>query len=246
MLMNDDKSAERRTWHQPLYLQLREVMVKRIADGTWKSGDLLPNEGDLARAFGVSVGTMRKGLDLMERERLIRRRQGRGTFINDPSSHELLLRFANVCGPDGKRILGYVKWTEVEEGVANKMECTRLGLTITDRVYRTRRLRYADHKPFMLVDSSMPAALFPGLDKLNGGPAEIVTLAREFGMLLGRAEERVSIEDASARVGKALAIAAGSSVAVLDRVVYRLDGIPVHWRMGWCELTKNRYLAEMR
>src|ERR1700694_5609817 len=104
LVMDADKPTEKRLSHQVLYLQVREALVKRIADGTWKAGDAMPNEGNLARELGVSMGTLRKALDLMERERLITRKQGRGTFINDPSSDALLLRFANICGPDGKRI----------------------------------------------------------------------------------------------------------------------------------------------
>lgn len=244
-MMNADKPTEKRLWNQVLYLQVRDALVERIADGTWKAGDAVPNETNLAREFGVSVGTLRKALDLMERERLITRRQGRGTFINDPSSNALLLRFANICGPDGERILGEVKSAQVTEGAANEMECKRLGLKASDRVYRTRRIRYANQKPFTLVESSMSAALFPGLDQMNGGPAEIVTLAQRFGMLLGRAEVRISVAAASASVAEALGAAVGSSVAVLDRVVYRIDGIPLHWRMTWCQLTENHYLVEM-
>ena len=53
--------------------------------GEWKPGSAIPNESDLAREFGVSAGTMRKALDLMEGEHLLTRRQGRGTFVNDQS-----------------------------------------------------------------------------------------------------------------------------------------------------------------
>ena len=51
---------------RPLYLQLRDALVERIARGQWKPGAAVPNEQDLAREFGVSPGTMRKALDLME------------------------------------------------------------------------------------------------------------------------------------------------------------------------------------
>src|ERR1700674_2691778 len=111
---------------KPLYLQLRDALAERIAAKVWKPGPAIPNEGDLAREFGVSPGTMRKTLDLLERERLVTRRQGRGTFVNDQSSEELAVRFTNVRGPDGDRLVGDVNSAEITEGVANEMECTRL------------------------------------------------------------------------------------------------------------------------
>src|SRR4051812_41587123 len=48
---------------RPLYLQLRDALAERVAGGEWRPGAAIPNEGDLAREFGVSAGTMRKALD---------------------------------------------------------------------------------------------------------------------------------------------------------------------------------------
>jgi GntR family transcriptional regulator len=47
---------------RPLYLQLRDALAARISSGEWQSGALIPNEGDLAREYSVSPGTMRKVL----------------------------------------------------------------------------------------------------------------------------------------------------------------------------------------
>ena len=86
---------------RPLYLQVRDALATRIAGGEWKPNAAIPNESDLAREFGVSSGTMRKALDLMEGERLLTRRQGRGTFVNDQSSEELAERFSNIHATGG-------------------------------------------------------------------------------------------------------------------------------------------------
>src|SRR6188474_3550536 len=94
---------------RPLYLQLRDALAERIAHGEWKPGTAIPNESDLAREFGVSSGTMRKALDLMEGEHLLTRRQGRGTFVNDQSSEELAERFSNIHAAEGERIAGESK-----------------------------------------------------------------------------------------------------------------------------------------
>ena len=104
--MGDRMMLHTRFSTKPLYLQLRDALAERIASGEWKPGTAIPNESDLAREFGVSAGTMRKALDLMEAEHLLTRRQGRGTFVNDQSSDELAVRFSNMRGPDGERIGG--------------------------------------------------------------------------------------------------------------------------------------------
>jgi GntR family transcriptional regulator len=64
-------------------------------------------------------------------------------------------------------------------------------------------------------------------------------------VLLGKAEERVSIGQAAQAVADTLSIPPGSPVMVLDRVVQALDGRPVEWRVGWCHLADKYYRAEM-
>jgi GntR family transcriptional regulator len=230
---------------RPLYVQLRDALAERIAAGTWKPGAAIANEGDLAREFGVSSGTMRKALDQMEHERLVTRRQGRGTFVNDQSLDEFSHRFINIRGRNGERLIGDVKSDETTEGAANEMECARLSLRAGDRVYRIRRVRLIDELPFMLEEASMPATLFPGLEKMSSVTHRIVCLAQEHGVLLGKAEERISIATASSAVAEALSIAPGLAVVVLDRVVRAIDGRPVECRTAWCHLGENYYLAQM-
>ena len=237
--------AERSLLIRPLYVQLRDALAERIASGEWKPNAALPSEGDLAREFGVSSGTMRKALDLLKNEHLITRRQGRGTFVSDQSSDELSRRFTNVRAPDGKRILNDVRAVELTVRTANETECDRLSLQATDAVYSFRRTRYSNARPFLLAEVSMPASLFPGLEERNDFPQSIGSLAQQYGILLGKAEERISICAVSTSIAKALDVAVGSAVAVLDRVVRDIDGRPVEWRMAWCDLAENYYLARI-
>src|SRR3972149_6571308 len=108
-MLSDRMATSARVSTKPPYLQLRDARAERISAGAWKPGAVIPNESDLAREFGVSAGTMRKALDMMEAERLLTRRQGRGTFVNDQSSDELAARFSNLRAPDGSRVCGEIK-----------------------------------------------------------------------------------------------------------------------------------------
>jgi len=44
---------------RPLYRQVYDILVRKIADGIWKPGEMLPSEQMLAREMGVSHGTVR-------------------------------------------------------------------------------------------------------------------------------------------------------------------------------------------
>jgi GntR family transcriptional regulator len=230
--------------NRPLYLQVHDSLLERIASGAWKPGAAIPNEGDLARQLGVSPGTMRKALDLLESEQLITRRQGKGTFVNDQGSEEAVGRFMRLRRRDGQIISGDVTPAEIRVDTANEMDSARLGIACGEAIYRIRKLRLHDRQPLMFEEASLPAALYPNLETNDGVPS-IVVLAQRHGLVLGRAEERIGVTEVPSEVAKALQIAPGSSVAVLDRVVHTLDGRAAEWRLAWCTLREHYYLAEM-
>ncbi len=229
---------------RPLYLQLRDALAERVASGEWKPGASIPNEFDLAREYEVSVGTIRKALDIMESERIVSRKQGRGTFIIDQTSDELSVRFSNVCDASGARFPGEAEVIDVSEGLADQQECVRLRIRSHEAVYRIRGVRRHEDWPYMVEQVSMPAVLFPNLLRINGFPHDISALAQAHGLLLGKAEERISVCPAPPDVAETLRVAPASPLIVLDRVMMTIDGRRIEWRVGQCNLGANHYLAQ--
>ncbi len=119
---SDTRPATHRFSTCPLYLQVRNAIAQRIMSGEWKPRTAIPSENELAREFNVSVGTMRKALDVAEAERLLTRRQGRGTFVNDPSSSEHAARYSNIRSRKGDHIGGDVTILNVLETTVNERE----------------------------------------------------------------------------------------------------------------------------
>lgn len=65
----------------PIYLQLKQKIENLIESGSWKKGQRLPTERDLAKQLGVSRNTVSLAYRQLETEGLITSRQGRGTFV---------------------------------------------------------------------------------------------------------------------------------------------------------------------
>jgi GntR family transcriptional regulator len=235
-----------RVFAQPLYQQVRDALAGRIAAGEWKPGAVLPNEGDLAREFSVSPGTLRKALDLLEAERLLIRRQGRGTFVKNPGSEDQMGRYCNLRDPRGKALRGDIRTLEVAEAIADEIERARLQLGCDEQVYRIRRARAYEGRTFMVEDVSLPVAVFPGLAERKVCPLALIELAQAYGILLGKGEERVSMGAASGPASEVLRTPEASPVLFLDRVIETRDGRPVEWRRGECILTTTmRYAVAM-
>lgn len=60
---------------------VRRYVVSRIASGQLQPGDKLPTERELAEMFGGGRSTVRRALEALEKDGLIGREVGRGTFV---------------------------------------------------------------------------------------------------------------------------------------------------------------------
>jgi DNA-binding LacI/PurR family transcriptional regulator len=57
-----------------------------IRSGDLKPGSKLPTEPELAKQFDISITSVRRGIDILVRERLVERKQGSGTYVLDIQS----------------------------------------------------------------------------------------------------------------------------------------------------------------
>jgi GntR family transcriptional regulator len=223
---------------RPLYLQLRDVLAERIAAGEWKSGAPLPNETELAEAFGVGVDSMRRALQALEREGVLARRP-MATFAGERVDG-LLTACADFFTCDVGKNRTKVTVGPVSSTLASSMEAVRLGLKDRRMIHRIQRLRFRGDRPFMVEAASVPAHLFPDLTSRSELAADITRLAEHHGIRLGKAEERVYVACADTSVAEALGIASATSVLVLDRVAFAGDGQAIEWRVGHCHVAHGR------
>ena len=71
----------------PAYQRIRSVIWKRIEAGQLKPGDVVDSERELAKIHRVSLMTARHALTSLEREGVVERRRGAGTFVAPPKIH---------------------------------------------------------------------------------------------------------------------------------------------------------------
>lgn len=70
---------------QPLYIEIATEIKRRIVEGVYPAGTQLASEPELASEFGVSRGTLREALGILEKEGMICRKHGIGSFVETPS-----------------------------------------------------------------------------------------------------------------------------------------------------------------
>ncbi len=65
----------------PLHEQVLKIFKQKLTGGEWPPGALIPGEAALSQELGVSVGTIRRALERLSRDRLLTRARGRGTYV---------------------------------------------------------------------------------------------------------------------------------------------------------------------
>lgn len=231
---------------RPLYVQVRDELVKRVHTGTWRPGTVLPSEHELAAELGVSQGTVRKALDAMARDNILRRQQGRGTFVREQTSEDALFRFFQLFDDDGVRITPEGDGAAVTHGPATREEAVRLKLAAKSAVIRLSRERLRAGRPFICETIIVPRAPFAGLAAISRVPNTLYDLFQQrFGVTVMRADERITAVAAPRKVAARFGLSVGSPLLLIDRTAFDLEGRPVEWRVSYCHLVGAHYLSRV-
>ena len=131
----------------PKYLQIRELLLRRI-EREFQPGDRFPTEQALAEEFGVTRKTIREALRWLEDEGLIRRGQGKGTFVESRPERTADNRVTGMSEHFAE--LNLDTWTETDSrGVDTPPPEIAAALHRTDGepVFRLTRLRHFEGAP---------------------------------------------------------------------------------------------------
>lgn len=122
--MNGLNSSERWDDTQPIYLQLRELTVARILDGSLQEGDALPSVRNLAVELQLNPITVSRAYQLLVDEGLVEKRRGVGMYVREGARNILL-------GRERQRFLEQ-EWPRILSQVQ------RLGLSVADLLAESR------------------------------------------------------------------------------------------------------------
>ncbi len=233
---------------KPLYGQIKELLIRRLAAGEWRPGDALPSETALAREYGVSQGTLRKALNALEAERLVERRQGKGTFVPRHSASRSLFQFFHLVGNGGERLLPESQALSCNAGVANRVEREALALNAGEGVIRIRRMRHLNGEPIISEYISVPARLFRDLRRrpLEEVPNALYELYEtRYGVTVTHIREQLRAVACEAEDAKLLGVPLGSPLLQIERTALSIDRQPVEWRLSRCNTRHHYYLNDL-
>lgn len=234
---------------EPLWSQLTRIIRQQIADGRYLPDQALPSESELSEMYGISRTVVREALGELVRSRQIYKIKGKGAFIS-PSRVDL--RFVgSITGSaadllaTGQRVATRV--LEQEVGTATADEAMALGIGDDAEVVRLYRLRIVSGTPWLLVRTSLPAALVPGLESAKLENASLYeVLRRRYGLVPAGADRWIEATMPTAREHKLLETKRGTPILGIESVTWTDDGTRFEWYQALHRSDQSRFYVGIR
>lgn len=208
----------------PKYLQIREILLRRI-ERDFRIGDRFPTEKELCADFGVSRETVREALGWLEREGLISRHRGQGTFITkqpDPAMDSRLTGLAEDFSDLNLNTEARVLQSEPVTPPANIPAA--MGLPVDEVLYYISRIRYFDEQPLAVHESYMPLEYGVNIAKLDLRKTSIVAeLENTLDVSLWEDHHQIEAIVADTEMAGLLEVSLGSPLLLMSRL-YVTDG----------------------
>jgi len=234
---------------QPLYMQIKALLMASLDGGEWPPGEAIPSEMALAQRFRVSQGTVRKAIDELAAQSLVVRRQGKGTFVSTHTEEKTsLFRFLRIRRNDGRDEYPVSRLLDVRRGKASTDVARALELRTGDAVIVLRRVLEFGGQPVVLDEIVLAAALFRGLTraKVEAYRGSMYSFFEtQFGVRMLKAQEKLRAVSADAQSAGILGVRAGEPLLAVERVTLTYGERPVEWRRGLCATRHHSYVNEL-
>lgn len=212
----------------PRYVQLAELMRRRIAKGEWAPGDVLPSIESLMREFEVGRVTVRQATRLLTDEGMLSPQRGRGTFVTAaPGRNRKLLvqttlddlvemyrgdtpDLANIIESDEQPVL-----TD-KDGVA------------APHYIHMRRVHSREGEPYCVVSIFIDARVFRQAPERFRREVVLPILTSLPGVTVAAAHQSLVISTADVATARDLEIPVNAPVAEVRRVLCAPDGSVIY------------------
>ncbi len=220
----DEADCGKDTASAPMYLHIRRDLLRKIDNGTYHMGDMLPSESDIAQQYGVTRLTARRAIDGLVDEGYIVRAQGKGTYVNSSlfAQEEVPLGFRASHREDGHK--ASVRILRAGLRPAGPYYARLFGIGTDDEVYNIRRLNMLDGSPESLEEIYIPVPVFPEIPGLDVSIFSLYEAYAIYGHPVAKSIEYLDVAEVNARDAQLLHLNAGDLVLLNDCMSYDTDG----------------------
>jgi len=229
----------------PLYHQLRSNL-----EASWRGlgpDAELPTEREIMDRYQVSRITVRRALDELMADSIIRRPRPRGRLqVVPPKVPQQLNRLRGFFWHDALAA-GHrpnVRVLEVSQGVWPDVN-GHLALPADAQCYRIARLHATDGRPLSHQVSYIPCRDCPDLMLSDLSGSLLQMMEQRYGRRAQHAEQRLLVREASAREIALLQLAPRSFVFEVDRISCDTEGKPIEYFVSALDVGRFEFHTSM-
>jgi GntR family transcriptional regulator len=215
-----------------LSAQTQRYLLSLIENGVYQPGEQLPSQADLATQLGISRPTLREALLNLEREGIIVRKHGVGTFVAAGYDHRLesgLERLESVLQLAARQ--GFqvgVDALEVREKPADSELADKLRIAPGVLLTSIRRVIVVDKKPVAYMLDVVLSSILSTEDiddTFNGSVLDF--LRQKMDVQIAQALANIIAVNADLSLAKKLDVKPQQALLLLEEIVYGDEGIAV-------------------
>lgn len=136
----------------PVYYQLKNDFIKKIANGTWKAGECISSERELCEIYDVSRMTIRQAIGELVQEGILTRKKGKGTFVCEQKVNQKdMMSFTEMIKQSGRVLETKVVEFEIIDTPEDIQD-----IFILDKLYKITRKRIVDNECIALETVYIP------------------------------------------------------------------------------------------
>jgi GntR family transcriptional regulator len=231
----------------PLYYQLENILREKINSGELRANDLLPTEEQLVDSYKVSRITVRQALSSLEKDGIIVRKRGKGSFVTD-----------RTIGLEPMKLTGMIE-DIIAMGIKTKtqvldfsfvhpskkvMEALNLGKE--DKALKIERVRFIKKVPYSYTLNYIP----PDLGEKIGMKDIVVhplfnVLEKICRVKIGRGTMVIEATVADSRIATLLDTMAGAPLLKIERTIFDTRGRPVDYVVVLYRADRYHYTVDL-
>jgi len=222
----------------PLALQAQEYLLGLIENGTFQPGEQLASEADLAAQLGISRPTLREALLNLEREGIIVRKHGVGTFVAPGYGRQLesgLERLESVLELTAQQGLQVTfDDLQVQEEPAKPELAHKLQIAPGDLLTNVHRVILVDRAPVAYMLDVIPVSILSPADvdeRFNGSVLDLLRQNPDI-QIAQAVADIVAINANSFLAGK-LGVKPKQALLLLEEIVFDQEGIAIEFSRNY-------------
>jgi len=216
----------------PLYYQLKQYIMEKIATGEWSVGSTIPTEQNFCEVFSISRPTVRQAINELVAEGSLTRGYRKVTVAKPKvtgSFFDVVQSFNDEMA--GKNLTPRTQILAL--GVKENSEASEKLEIATGNLVCLERLRFADEEPIVWVETYLSCDSMSDLLSLDFTNASLYEILEErYKITISRVDRMFEAKEATTSDSELLDIRKGSPICFVKTVSYDQNDNPVEFSIA--------------